>query len=233
MGQIQGGYRGPDIVGDGLVLYLDVNSKSSYQSFNRGDVTDFGNTWRDISGNDNNGTLVNNPTFSSNNGGFFNYNGTNTGANLPTRTFDFSQGCTIEFWCNPTVHDNGRRLVDFGGSSGNSFLVYQDPNTRLTTQLGNSQPSSNTNISTLGAWQQLVFLANKVSTDYYKNGVLDRSLVDSTVPTTISRTPRIGTNQFGTEVFSGGIAVVRIYNRGLTATEILQNYNATKARFGL
>jgi hypothetical protein len=33
--------------------------------------------------------------------------------------------------------------------------------------------------------------------------------------------------------FTGNIASVQIYNRALSATEVLQNYNATKSRFGL
>ena len=65
------GWRGPNIVKDGLVLYLDAGSPNSYPLINSS------TTWKDISGNANNSSLVNTPTFSTTVGGAFTFNGTN------------------------------------------------------------------------------------------------------------------------------------------------------------
>jgi len=62
-------YTGPNIVTSGLVLQLDAANTKSYPGS--------GTTWTDLSGNGNNGTLTNSPTFSSANGGIFTFNGTN------------------------------------------------------------------------------------------------------------------------------------------------------------
>ena len=61
--------RGPKIVTQGLVLALDAASNNSYPGS--------GTTWKDLSGNNNTGTLVNGPTFSSANGGTFILDGSN------------------------------------------------------------------------------------------------------------------------------------------------------------
>ena len=63
MSTVNAGWRGPNIVRDGLVLYLDAGSGTSYSLYTGGV------TWRDISGNNNNGTLTNGPTLNSSNGG--------------------------------------------------------------------------------------------------------------------------------------------------------------------
>src|SRR5210317_1273968 len=73
-----GVYGGPDIITEGLVLALDAGSKRSYSGS--------GNTWTDLSGNGNNGTLVNTPTFSSNSGGKFSFDGVDTSI---TTNYDF------------------------------------------------------------------------------------------------------------------------------------------------
>ena len=61
--------NGPRIVSNGLVLALDAADKNSYPGS--------GITWRDVSGNNNNGTLTNGPTFDSSNGGSIVFDGTN------------------------------------------------------------------------------------------------------------------------------------------------------------
>jgi hypothetical protein len=66
----------------------------------------------------------------------------------------------------------------------------------------------------------------------YLNGVL---LATTAYTTSISTSGigRISGYDNGGEIWNGNISSVMIYNRALTATEVLQNYNATKSRFGL
>ena len=60
--------NGPTIVTDGLVLALDAGDRNSYPGS--------GTTWNDLAGS-NNLTLYNSPSFSSNNGGHFLFDGAN------------------------------------------------------------------------------------------------------------------------------------------------------------
>ena len=69
-------FTGPNIIKDGLVLTLDASSQRSYPGS--------GTTWYDLSGNGNNGTLTNGPTFDSGNGGSIVFDGTNDYVNGPT-----------------------------------------------------------------------------------------------------------------------------------------------------
>jgi hypothetical protein len=75
MSTVSGGQG--NIVTNGLVLNLDAANPRSYEPpFN-------GTVWNDLSGNGNNGTLVNGPVFSGSNGGFLRFDGTNDYADLP------------------------------------------------------------------------------------------------------------------------------------------------------
>jgi len=77
---------------------------------------------------------------------------------------------------------------------------------------------------------------NNTTNSIYKNGILAGTFSNPTVATTLTL---IGIGAFmtsttvGNYYFKGSIGSVRVYNRALSADEILQNYNATKGRFGL
>jgi formylglycine-generating enzyme required for sulfatase activity len=84
------------IVSDGLVLWLDAGITPSYPTS--------GTTWTDLSGNNNNGTLVNGPTYSSTNGGSLVFDGTNDYVNISnSSSFNFGSGdFTVESWIRIT-----------------------------------------------------------------------------------------------------------------------------------
>jgi hypothetical protein len=91
-----------------------------------------------------------------------------------------------------------------------------------------------TNSISLNNWFLFSAVRNSTNLKLYLNGVLQ---TESTI-TLSSRTSfgsiRIGnTDGNGFQRYNGKIAVSRIYNRALTAIEVLQNYNAQKGRFGL
>ena len=100
-----GFYRGPKIVTDGLVLALDAANKKSYPGT--------GTTWQDLSGNGNDATLVNSPTFGTTNGGRFEFDGTNRYLTFPEISFT-NQDFTLEFW-GQIVNLDTRRKNDFHG----------------------------------------------------------------------------------------------------------------------
>ena len=118
-----GFYRGPNIVKDGLVLHLDAANYKSYPGS--------GTTWSDLSGNGNNGTLTNGPTFDSGNRGSIVFDGSNdfvylsNPSSLAFGTGDFS----IEIWCNPDS-------INEGPSEQNTLVSKDYRNIELSFYLG-------------------------------------------------------------------------------------------------
>jgi len=103
--------RGPKIISNGLVLYLDAANNKSYPRT--------GTTWYDLSGNNNNGTLTNGPTFNSANGGSIVYDGADDSVNLSLVSSNVNN-VTTEVWfkANTLPGDRGLFLNGDGGGSG-------------------------------------------------------------------------------------------------------------------
>ncbi len=228
--------RGPKIVSSGLVLCLDAANKVSY--------TGSGTSWRDLSGNNNIGTLTNGPTFSSANGGSIVFDGTNDYVSVAYNAIlNTPTGATYEVWIKPTVATTGpflnRGTSDSGATTDNPRFI-----TISTGQLyfDWSSPGSDvyletaTGVVTMGSWNQVIGLATpSAQLRTFVNGreTSYSSRVNS-LPSTLPNTStalEIGAATYY-QFFNGSIAIVRLYNRVLTATEILQNYNAVKGRFG-
>jgi hypothetical protein len=224
---------GPDIVEDGLVLILDAANTESYPGS--------GTVWTDLSGNGNNGTLTNGPTFSSINGGIIDFDGVNDTVNMGIgNTFFPLPQFTINVWFRSvgTVDTTGTTPSLYGftygircivGSSGLSFSVDNGSNLSATSTTGNI-PFRN------GDWYNCTMTHTGTVNSMYINGQFNVS-VNRTWSGT-SRWPTNGWN-LGRDnndnfyFFFGQISHCQIYNRALSAAEILQNYNATKGRYGL
>ena len=236
MGSISGGWRGPGIVGDGLVLYLDAGSPSSY-------LTEFGTTFKDVSGNGNTGTLTNGPTYSTGSGGTIVFDGVNDYVNVPS--FNIASGVsgfTLSAWVYYAagsgtwpmiICDNGNTAkMLFGvniGTGHAGFNIY----------LGGTETANNT-APTANAWYHVVGILDNtgsVSTvNLYVNGFLISTASrgqNFPFPGYSSGTFIGNGSNGGNSYWKGNIAMASIYNRVLSATEVLQNYNASKARFGL
>lgn len=236
------------IVTNGLVLALDAGNTKSYTSGSA--------TWRDISGNGRNGTLTSSPTYSSPNGGSIAFNNTSSYCAFSGNTFNISPGTTgelsLEIWVYPTgpytsyVLDLTTNLGGFfgqgffGGSTGwgigmnttsgvNNF-AFQVRNASTISQP--STPFTNNN------WYHVVgtFTRNE-NTRLYVNGFLAASASNTNIGnltiTPDTNNAAIGRGGFAPFYAGGNISAARIYNRPLSSTEVLQNYNATKTRFGL
>lgn len=236
----------PNIVTDNLVLYLDAANTKSYIS---------GSTvWNDISRSQLNGTLTNGPTFSSANGGSIVFDGSddyidNIG---DLSSFSFIQNTavfTITFWMKTS---NYTALYYPAGNTPTSaekgFFVGKSAAGALTLQVFDGSGVVNRLIiySTVDGviadnnWHHISYSANKLTTtvNVYVDGVL-KTTGSSTGLWTLStgdstRTLNIGRiNNYNPNKLVGNIANFSIYNKALTAQEILQNYNATKTRFGI
>jgi len=229
------------IVKDGLILDLDAAKIQSYPRT--------GTLWNDISGNQNNGTLINGPTFNSGNGGNIVFDGTNDNVNcgnIPT-----TNSMSISFWIKTTSTGSLNAVIakDFTGTARSYialwrgaasglrklyFAVFHNSNATLSTFV-----ESPANIIDDGIWHHiLVTFTGDTSTNGLKM-FLDGSLVSQATAASgtvwnTNANVTIGALSSGIDWnFSGNIAQTLMYNRALTATEVLQNYNATRGRFGL
>lgn len=225
---------GPDVIEDGLVLCLDAADTNSYPRT--------GSVWYDLSGNGNNGTLTNGPTFSSNSRGSIVFDGSNDYVSIPhSSELAFSGDFTIESVILPTAN-TANCIIQKG--SGNDFyqeywLLNDMRNTSRYFSLimaysnnGGRTEAKTGNIAVLNNYYHVVAKVSANTQYVYVNGALEATAGISTRLTGTSNL-RVGWRVDGFAATNGHIPYVKIYNRSLSADEILQNYNATKGRFGL
>ena len=240
-------HGGPDLIQDGLALALDAGNRKSYPGS--------GTVWNDLSGNGNTGTLTNGPTFNSNNGGSIVFDGSNDVVTLG-KSLNVGNNFTVGVWAYPTllgttrrnlvlngndygvggVHRNGWILNTSGAGTNNTFFLSIGNDTAYRV--------AGANTLNINEWTYLVGVVTNggESITLYKNGREVPSYAATvTSPGTISYTFQefnMGYRQItGTgpvaDPFTGNIAVTQLYNRALSAQEILQNFIATRKRFGL
>jgi hypothetical protein len=220
----------PKIVTDGLVLYLDAANQYSYVS---------GSTsWNDISRGGNNGTLTNGPTYNSANGGSIVFDGTNDYIALTNGLLSGTGDFTINQWIKADSNESGG--TTFGNYPSGNLQIFFGFNfigmwlNNNSTYLGTSP--WNTVLPEFTTQPVMITAIRFGSTTYfYINGDLKKTGSSSSTIGTSSNIFRIGdnTNSSFNEQFKGNIYSTQTYNRALNATEVLQNYNATKTRFGL
>ena len=220
----------PKIITNGLVLALDAADRNSYPGS--------GTTWTDLSGNGNNGTLTNGPTFNSGNGGSIVFDGVNDYVQGPTSTNLFSnRSFTVEQWIYPDfpAADYQHSFSAWYSGTNQRAYVLRIYNTGILRVWYFSNDLDVAGIS-IGSWNHITATYNTSGdlTSAYINGILINSsnVGPYTAP---SANVRIGIWHYpGVEKpFKGRIPITKLYNRALSATEVLQNYNAQKSRFGL
>jgi hypothetical protein len=224
----------PKIVTDGLVLYLDAANPNSYTS---------GSTsWRDISRGGNNGTLVNGPTFDPSNGGSIVFDGINDYCTLESSASSIIQGktnITVGIFFKLDTLATLRGLIGTLNYNCGANLGLVANNTGLQFYNDYSNTCYNIELSGIetGKWLYAVGTYDGTTTRLYliKNGTLTQA--SGTTKTgntnTFSSTFRVMGNQYFQNFTKGQCSISFTYNRTLSVTEILQNYNATKTRFGL
>jgi hypothetical protein len=223
-------YGTPPIVTNGLVLNLDCGNRLSYPTS--------GTTWTDLSGNNNNGTLINGPTFNPNNLGSIVFDGVDDYASVPyTTNFDATvNGITLNTWVYNNNSSGGWKAVIQRNRNGTLAAVYgiwRSTSNGWQFRLGSGGVDSTINITnaTTGIWVNLTLTYNKTTLIAYINGV---NVGTNTPIGYVNDTQNLLIGDAGvSEYFKGGIASTQIYNRALSQSEILQNYNAYKTRFGL
>jgi hypothetical protein len=231
--------RSNQIVKNGLVLALDAADKTSYVGS--------GANWLDVCGNVNNGSLVNTPTFNSDNGGYLTFNGTNQYVNIANSTsLQVADTFTICAWIYPTTlaarhaifstkvtNPAGSWQLEIGSTGAGSLSVNRIAFTGVGTWLAETFD----NVLTTNTWYNICLTkVNNATTGgtFYINGasVANRQTNAYTISNNADA-KRIATSDGTTELFTGRVAQMLLYNTALSTTQILQNYNAQKTRFGL
>ena len=228
----QNGWRGPDIVSDGLVLYLDAGSPNSYKPV-------FGTTWRDISGLNNSGSLINGPTYDSANGGSIIFDGTNDSATT-TIVNNGTNNTTNTIWYKWNGI-NQTRVLSYLGSSGviGMGLLVNDGSSavagnKISVLYGGSYFNAiDTGIISgslvSNVYTQLTVTRDTTTTKLYQDGVF----LGSTTRTPNGNSSNLSFSLGDALFAAGSVSITMFYTRALTDSEILQNYNAQKSRFGL
>jgi hypothetical protein len=212
------------IVTNGLVLNLDAAKVDSYPGT--------GTTWRDLSGNGNNGTLTNGPTFSGiGKQASIVFDGVDDYVGFTSQPLNsVTTAVTYASWYNITNLTTRRVLFSFK----DSLVAATSTGFDYWWNVAATQGSLTANMST-GSWSHMVLTQNNTAVNLYMNGSPISSVVGGTI-TTQREAKAIGqydTSPGAIGKFLGSISQAQIYNRALSASEVLQNYNATKGRFNL
>jgi hypothetical protein len=216
----------PNIVTNGLVLNLDAINPNSYPQS--------GTIWYDTSGNNNSGTLTNGTSWTPNGAQTsFSFDGVDDyvdcGTSKITGNNPFSWGC----WINPNTSP-GTPLFMGLNSTGFGMVSYWD------SAVGNKKVRVGTwfedrlTASTVipdNTWAYTFWTWDGTTLSSYTNGINDGTASGFSFNIAGNKTT-IGT-AVSQQYFKGSISSTQIYNRALSASEVLQNYNALKSRFGL
>jgi hypothetical protein len=228
----------PRIVTDGLVLCFDAANPKSYPGS--------GITWGDMSGLDNNTILFNGPTYNTSNSGSIVFDGSN------------DYGITTSSVGNPSVFPDLTHIVWFYPTSAGQIIVelgqnsintaWHDSNIeidsggviRFSTWHGSLSNRVTSSAQSFNRWYQLAmtYRASTQKCEAYINGV---SIGTTTFVRQYSFTGAVfyafcandSTNMSSSAYAGGGMSLYMFYRRELAATEILDNFNCFRGRFGL
>jgi len=236
-------YGTPAIQTNGLVLSLDAANTKSYPKS--------GTIWSDLSGNQFNSTLINSPTYSTNNNGIIVLDGTNDFVSIPGNTTIYSSNFTWQSFHYIRSANGGDLDAMWWSESGvkNFLMGYRNTNAvstyfRIDTgPTAYQSPSVGTQSNGLGSNCGAVagrWVFTTVVKDgstfylYWNNAVLmwTVTISDWSIGST-SQVITFGAREDAQYANAMNVSNNLMYNRALSATEITQNYNAIKLRFNL
>jgi len=221
-------FHSPSTITSGLVLCLDAANTKSYPGS--------GTTWTDLSGRGNNGELTNSPTYNSSNFGYFQFV-TDDFARIPNNTALDTQTPTVEVWVKTNATTQNGFWFEKGTVNTQYSLFQEGSVIQWRMNIGGITNLSTTTATYMNTtnWYQVVGTYTSGSRRLYINGTLVNS---------DSQTGTIATDSGGMSIgvyggysggrgyyYNGNLAICRVYNRALTASEIQQNFNALRGRF--
>jgi len=227
----------PKIVSDGLVFCMDFANIKCYPGS--------GASCRDLSANSFNGELINSPPYtSSTNNKFFSFNSTtnNRLIRIPNSTLLDTQTPSVEVWIRTNATTQSGFWFEKGVVNSQYSLFQEGANIQWRQNFTSGLSTFSTGAATTAGinttgWFQVVGTFITGSRKLYVNGILKNS--DSATGTITTNNGGMSIGVYGgysgsrSYYYNGDIAIVRVYNKVLLASEVLNNYNALKNRFGL
>lgn len=224
------------IARSGLVLHLDAANKKSYSGT--------GTAWNDLSGNSSNGTLVNSPTYSAANNGAIVFDGANDYSSIPINLPNSSMTIELTFKVNAVgtfedlaaLDDGTSQLwAELGGNNGipntNGYLRYYGFG--IATEADTNGLASASQYIIDSKVHTSVLTINSSSAVSYFNGIA-QGTGSITASTTFTRLVLANDIIRGnSRALACNIYQVKLYNRAITAAEVIQNFEAIRGRYGI
>ena len=217
--------HGATIVRNGLVLHLDAANPKSYPGT--------GTVWKDLSGNGNNGTLVNGVGYNSANNGSMVFDGVD---DVVTITAAKSASCTFEFWAYLISGTGNCMLFNAGNVSAGPDLFFSSGKICWNIWDGTNNPFGNIPTIAYDSFHHYVVVNDSTSTAklYFDGELLGSAVYRSATASTTFTIGKAGSGGGDSGYpWRGRVTMSRIYNRALSAEEIQQNFNAVRGRYGI
>jgi hypothetical protein len=227
-------WTGAPVVDSSLKLWLDVGQPTSYPGT--------GTTWTDLSGNGNNGTLTNGPTYTSTHGGSLIFDGINDTVIVPhSSSLKPSSQITIAAWVKPTILTSTVYSEIYRKEDGTDRHLFSFQNSGTILSFGMSAGGVYTELDVAinsteytGTWNYLVATYDGINKRVYKNAnVIGTEPITGSLGSSGTANSFIGSFSGSSEYLNGNIPNLMIYNRALTADEISTNFNALRGRYGI
>ena len=227
-------FGGPDIVTNGLVLALDAANPLSYPGT--------GTTWYDLSGDEINSTIFNNPTWDPD--GWFDFDGTDDYIDT-FNTFQFEKSGQFSVCGIISVQDHSFRAEAAAGIIGKGHYysnawdiwLYNNESVFFETS-GDNSPSNVQYLAsgplTVGKWYFFAATYNNTAKNLWINETQYSNTYTGTGGFTNGNTVLIARRSgdaYRSLIGSG--ASFYVYNKALSTSEVQQNYQSLKTRFGL
>jgi hypothetical protein len=208
---------------------------TAYVNGTRGTTVATGGGWKDLSNSNNDSTLANTPSWNSGYGGYLDFDGIVDYFYQNTTAFDRVNGdpMTVCIFMKPARNGTGYQYMVAARDAGFTWMLYQHTNDGSIQFHGAGQYKSSY-VPTLNTWVHIAVALGSNGTYYlYANGELQQTVTGFLYGGTPSNRLGIGAYAGGVEPYQGSISSVQIYNRALSQSEVQQNFNSQKSRFGL
>ena len=226
----------PGLITDGMIINLDAGNFVSYPAA--------GETWFDLSNRQNNATTINSPTFSNDGVGSIVFNGTSQAASTAAQTGLGSSNRTVDIWFKivTRIATATNRILTLSADNGATDqtamnLYYTNTGQEdLVIAMGGSPFDCTIFLQTtpaLNAWYNVTGSVTGNVLSGYLNG---QFIASDTNTGSIGANPILQLARYNAnynQFANVKIASVKVYNRALTPEEVSQNFNATRARFGV
>ena len=213
------------IVTDGLVVHLDAGNTASYLGS--------GNTWTDLSDNGNDATLFGTPSYTAS-PGYFDITSDSTYARLSSYSH-LTNDFTYSMWVRFDAFDTYDTLISNGSWTDVGPLFRVENTTSITVYTENALRGTFTWSPSTNTWYNVVYTRSGSTNTLYVNGTQSGSTFTDQTNISLSNayTFLMRSQHTSNEFTNGQLAQYAMYNKALTSSEITQNYNVLKGRYGL